>query len=172
MTEHGTNFKIGKYNFIEPDVTIGDNVTIGSYVIIKRGTKIGNNSIIGDYCKVGYCNKIGNGVILQGNIRTSNGCIIKNHVTIKWGVILTSEVVVHENAFIGPHAITLGSTHKRETRHGTSIGVNCFIGAGTIIMANTKISPNITTGANSYVNKDLTKPGIYVGTPARWLKDD
>ena len=70
---------------------------------------------------------------------------------------------------MGPNTITLGGTHKRKTIHGTVIGENCYIGAGSQIAACTKICADVTLGALTFVNKEIDIPGIYVGIPARKL---
>ena len=66
--------------------------------------------------------------------------------------------------------ITLGSTHQRVTVHGTIIGSSTYIGAGSKIAGGTQIGDNIVTGALSFVNKNLSEAGIYVGEPVRKIK--
>ena len=44
---------------------------------------------------------------------------------------------------------------------------NCFIGAHTIILPNTKIGSNVIVAAGSLVNKSLESGGVYGGVPAR-----
>jgi len=78
--------------------------------------------------------------------------------------------LLKENCFLGPHTITLGSTHERVTKHGTVIGKNTYIGAGSKIAADTKIGDNIVVGALGFVNKDLTEEGIYAGLPIKKIK--
>ncbi len=83
---------------------------------------------------------------------------------------MTNNAILKDNVFMGPNTITLGGTHERKTIHGTIIGKNCYIGGGTQIAANKKLCANVTTGALSFVNKDISEPGIYVGIPVRKLR--
>ena len=84
--------------------------------------------------------------------------------------ISSSDVLLKSNAFLGPNVITLGSTHQRVTVHGTIIGNFSYIGAGSKIAGGVVIGDNITTGAQSFVNKNLDEPGIYVGIPTKKIK--
>lgn len=150
--ESGEKFDIGHFNII------GDNVKVGHYVTIGHGCIIEDNV------------KIGNGVVLQGNIKIASDTVIQSSCTLKHGTILTNNVLLKRNVFMGPNTITLGGTHKRVTEHGTVIGENCYIGAGSQIAANKKICDDVTLGALSFVNKDILEPGIYVGAPVRKLR--
>ena len=122
---------------------------------------------IGPYCDIGKGCKFGKNVTFQGRNRTGDECFFGDNVTIKYGTILTHKVTIGENTFIGPNVITLGSDVNRKTTHGTIIGQNCFIGAGVIINPGVKICNNVTVGAMSFVTKDITEEGTYVGVPAR-----
>jgi UDP-3-O-[3-hydroxymyristoyl] glucosamine N-acyltransferase len=149
---HGERFEIGYFNIIGRDVEVGDDVKIGHNCIIEDEVRIGHN------------------VIIQGNIKIASGTVIGNNCTLKHGTILTNNVVLKDGVFMGPNTITLGGTHKRETIHGTIIGVDCYIGGGSQIAANKKLCANVITGALSFVNRDITEPGIYVGIPVRKLR--
>ena len=166
----GTNFKIGKFCIIEEGCEFGDNVVVENYTHIKKGVKIGNNSHVGNYCEIGEKNQIGSGVTVQGRIRTATACVMEDDVTIKYGTILTSKVTLKEGSFLGPNVITLGSTHKRETIHGTVIGEGTYVGAGSKLLCGVQITSNVAIGALSFVNKDISDDGIYAGIPARFLK--
>jgi UDP-3-O-[3-hydroxymyristoyl] glucosamine N-acyltransferase len=149
--QYGINFSIGSYNVIGNNVSLGDNVKIGHHCIIENNITIGNN------------------VLIQGNVKIASGTTIKDNCTLKHGTILTNQVIIEENVFMGPNTITLGGHVNRKSEHGTVIGKNCYIGAATQIVANTKICDNVITGAFSFINKNIDVPGTYVGIPARRL---
>lgn len=166
----GKNFSIGNFCIIEDDCVFGDNVKIENYTHIKKSVKIGNNSTVGNYCEIGEANAIGNNVIVQGRIRTADGCKMEDDVTIKYGSILTSNVLLKENSFLGPNVIILGSTHERETINGTIIGEGTYVGAGSKILCGKNLGSGVVIGALSFVNKDISEKGIYAGVPAKKLK--
>lgn len=48
-----------------------------------------------------------------------------------------------------------------------SIGNNCFIGSGAIILPGVSIAENVIVGSGSVVTKSITKPGtVIAGNPA------
>lgn len=143
---------IGHFNVIGKNVTVGYWVKIGHHCIIEDNVKIGDRCII------------------QGNVKIASGTIIEDGCTLKHGTILTNDALLKKNVFMGPNTITLGGTHKRETIHGTVIGENCYIGAGSQIAAGTILCDDVTLGAMSFVNRDVDEPGIYVGIPIRKLR--
>jgi UDP-3-O-[3-hydroxymyristoyl] glucosamine N-acyltransferase len=161
---------LGQYNIIDENVIIEEGASVGNFNIIQTGTIIRKGAVVGNYCEIGKNNDIGENSIVQGRVRTAGDCIIENNVTIKYGTILTSKVLLKEGCFLGPHTITLGSTHERVTKHGTIIGKNTYIGAGSKIAADIHIGDNIVVGALGFVNKDLTEVGIYAGLPVKKIK--
>lgn len=166
----GANFKIGHFCVIGDGVVVGDNVTIGNHTILHSGIKIGNNSTVGSFCEIGKNVKIGEKVTVQGRIRTGDNCVIEDEVTIKYGTILTGDVLLKKKCFLGPNVITLGSTHKRVELHGTVVGERTYIGAGSKVAGATKIGDDIVVGAMGFVNKDILESGIYVGIPVKKIK--
>lgn len=53
---------------------------------------------------------------------------------------------------------------------GVYTGSNCFFGSGAIVKHHATITDNVVIGHGAVVTKDITRPGIYVGNPARFLK--
>lgn len=161
MNAVGRNLKLaGKYN----------EHIIGNFSVIHENVTIGRCSTVGSYCELGKGTTVGANCVLQGRVRTGPKVTIEDDVIVKYGTILTDTALVKKNAFIGPNVITLGGGHDRKRVNGTIIGENCYIGAGTKIAGGMTICDDVVTGANSFVTKDITEPGIYVGTPAKLLR--
>lgn len=168
--QSGKNFKIGSFCIIEEGCQVGDDVEIGNYTILHAGVKINNGTKVGSYCEIGKRVAIGKNSIIQGRIRTGDDCTIEDDVTIKYGTILTASVLLKRGCFLGPNVITLGSTHKRVTVHGTIIGNNTYVGAGSKIAGGVELGNDITIGALAFVKTTILDSGIYVGTPVRKIK--
>ena len=49
------------------------------------------------------------------------------------------------------------------------IGNNVFIGAGSIVLCNTRIGDNVIVGAGSVVTKDIPSNSVYAGNPAVFI---
>ena len=90
-----------------------------------------------------------------------NRAKIGRNTIVNSGAIVEHDCIVGKNSFIGPGAVIGGFT---------SIGDNCFIGLGAKIGNGLKIGDNISVAMGAVVNKDLTEPGIYHGTPLKRFK--
>ena len=53
---------------------------------------------------------------------------------------------------------------------GATVGKNCMFNFKSAAINNIEICDNVTIGAFSNANKSITKEGIYVGSPARFLR--
>ncbi len=69
--------------------------------------------------------------------------------------------IIGKRTFLAP-GVLLGG--------GTEIGDNCYLWQGVITKSNVKIGDKVIVGAGSVVLNDLIEPGIYVGTPAKYIK--
>jgi len=139
----------GQYNVLGADLTIGVGVVLGHF------NEIGDGCVIGDH------------TVIQGRARFASKCIIGTRATIKIGVILTAKTHIGAYTFVGPNVVCLGAHNNEKVTSPTIIGRNCFIGASSIIMPGVEICDGVTIGAMSFVNKDITEPGVYVGQPIR-----
>ena len=151
--QHGDNFQCGHYCIIEAGCVVGDDVRLGDFVLLRAGTVIGDRTFVDAYVKSSGNNRIGSDVILRFN------------------ATIAREVTVEDGAFVSPNVMTIYSTHERERRGGTVIGAGCHIGTNAVIGPDVQIAPGAVVGALAYVNKALKERAIYVGAPARKLRD-
>src|SRR5574344_1058422 len=80
-------------------------------------------------------------------------------------------IVINGNAKMGNNVQLHGNNCVGNTSKGVPIvGNNVDIGFGATIIGKVKIEDNVIIGANSLINKDCKKNGIYVGNPARVVK--
>jgi UDP-N-acetylglucosamine acyltransferase len=152
--KHGNNFVIGDYNVIKDDVKVGDNVEICNYVLLKKGSRVGNNCYIDSYSLSSGSNKIGNNVI------------------VRYGTYIARNVIVEDNVFFSAGVKTIYIDQKRnKTTKKTIIGEGCFIGDNVVIMNSVHIGKHCIIGACSFINKDLDAEGVYIGSPAKRIRD-
>lgn len=88
-----------------------------------------------------------------------NRAHLGDHVVVNTGAIVEHDCRIGSNSFIGPGAVIGG---------GVTIGDDCFIGLGARVMNGVSIASGVTVGIGVTVNRDLTEPGIYHGTPMRF----
>lgn len=96
------------------------------------------------------------GILLGGN-----GIVSEGRVAIMAGVNL-----------VGRSPTDPLYLERHKTKSVFRFGDNVVIGAGSVIIGPVDICDNVTIGAMSLVNKSITEPGVYVGTPARRVKAD
>jgi len=109
--------------------------------------------VIGDDVEIGPYTVIHRGTMESTKI--SDGCKIgaKNNIG--------------HNCFIGKNTVFAAGAILNG---GVIIGNNCWVSSGVLIKHYTKIVNNVVLGMGAMVLKDITKPGIYIGSPARYYK--
>lgn len=141
------------------DVSFGKNVTIIKPVNLYECT-IGDNCFIGPFVEI------------QKNVTVGKKTKIQSHAFI------CELVSIGENCFISHGAKFINDTFSEGKPAGgnknlwksTKIGNNVSIGTNATILP-VKITNNVVIGAGSVVTKDVNKPGIYAGNPAKKIKN-
>jgi len=156
----GEGLSLGFNCIIEEDVEVGRNVSLGHNVVLKSGTRFGDNVQFADYCK------------------TTGLCYLGNNVNVRTDACISKGVVAEDRVFIGPSVMT---NHTKHVVHGrpnlmhqqsiTRIGYGAVIGSCVFLNAGIHVGDNVIIGAGAVVTKDLLEPAVYVGNPARKLKD-
>jgi len=111
--------------------------------------------------------------IHDDNIQIGEGSIICA------GTIITTNVKIGKHAHINlittiGHDCTIGDYFKTapgvQISGNETIGNRVYFGTRSCIKQKLTICDDVTIGMNSGVVKNITEPGIYVGTPAQKLK--
>lgn len=138
--------------------------TIGSGTSIWQFTVVLSKAVIGKNCNINCHTFIENDVV------------IGNNVTVKSGVYLWDGLRLEDNVFIGPNVTFTNDKYPRSKeypeifqqtiiRKGASIGANCTILGGV------EIGENALIGAGSVVTKSIPANQLWLGNPARYIKD-
>ena len=138
--------KFGKdCTVIEPvnlfECDIGNKVFIGPFVEIGKRVKIGDNSRISSHTYI--CEKV----------EIGKNCFIGH------GVMFTNDKFSDGNI-----------NFNRSEWIKTVIEDDVLIGSNATILP-VNICSNVVIGSGAVVTKDIKKKGIYVGNPAKFLKD-
>ena len=141
------------------DVKFGKNVKVVEPLNIYE-CEIGDNSFIGPFVEI------------QKNVVIGKNCKIQSHSFVCELVTIGNNVVVaHGVMFINDLFSNGGPANgDKSLWRETIIGNNVSIGSNATILP-VKICNNVVIGAGSVVTKDITKSGIYVGNPAKKIKD-
>jgi acetyltransferase-like isoleucine patch superfamily enzyme len=122
--------------------TVGDNCFIGPFVEIQKGVSIGKNTRVQSHAFICELVTIGDDCVI------SHGAMFINDL-FKSGGPAGGDKTKWKPTFIGNH-VSVGT-------HATILPV--------------RICSNVVIGAGAVVTKDISEPGIYVGNPARKLRN-
>jgi acetyltransferase-like isoleucine patch superfamily enzyme len=152
----GQNVKISDkasiYNYEQ--IEIGDNSRIDDFCVISGNIKIGRNVHITPQC------------LIAGGER---GVVLEDFTTVAYGVKIFTQSDDYSGKTMSNS--TIPSKYKNEYKASILIKKFSIIGAGSIIMPGTILAEGTSVGAHSLILKNTAAWGIYVGSPAKRLKD-
>ena len=151
-------------DFKEKNISIvnanfGENVTIVQPVNIY-GCNIGENTFVGPFVEI------------QKDVNIGKNCKIQSHTFV------CELVDIGDNCFVGHGVMFINDLFsegkpaggKKEFWKNTKIGNNVSIGSNATILP-VEICDNVVIGAGAVVTKNITKAGVYVGNPAKFLRE-
>lgn len=116
---------------------------IHSSAFIDKSALIGKGTVIYPGCTIDMGAEIGGNSILYNGCNIAHDSIIQNHSILSPGVNIAGFCIIGENANLG---------------------------IGSIISDNITITKNVRTGAGTVVVKSITESGLYIGIPAKKIK--
>lgn len=142
---------------VQTDV-VGARTRVWQFVVVLPGARIGEDCNINAQCFI------------------ENDVVLGDRVTVKSGVQLWDGVRLHDDVFIGPNVSFSNDKYPRSRQRparflpivverGASVGANATLLGGITIGAGAMI------GAGSVVTRDVPPHELWVGNPARKLRD-
>lgn len=119
-------------------------VLIAGTAVLSKHTSIGEGTSLHHHSVVNAGTEIGICNIINTGAIIEHGCVLGDFNHISSGAIINGDCV---------------------------IGKDVFIGSGTIVRNGISICSNVFVGAGSYVSKNIEKPGVYIGMPARLVRE-
>ena len=116
---------------------------------------ISPHAVVNEEVSVGEGAVVMDGAVINIGATLGQGAIVNTNSTIEHDVVLADWV------HVAPGATISG---------GAAVGRYSMIGAGTTVIEGVKIVASCMVGAGSTVVRDITEPGVYVGTPAHRIK--
>ena len=110
--------------------------------VVSNTSTLGKGVVIGPFSSTLYETHVGNHCWIESN------CLVAHHVNLGRACVL--------------HAGTLIAGR-------TTVGENCTFKFKSSVIGKITIVDDVTIGALSNVTKDITKPGRYVGSIARYI---
>ncbi len=166
----GADSEIGSDCEIHPSVVIYDRIKIGNRVVVGAGSVIGFDGFgyvpmgDGSYRKIP---QIGI-VVLEDDVEIGANVTIDRatvaETRIKKGVKLDNLVQIAHNVEVGENTVMAAQVGIAGS---TKIGKQNIFGGQAGLTGHIETAANVIVGAKSGVSKSVTKPGLYLGTPAR-----
>lgn len=137
---------------------IPETTNIWQFCVVLPNAAIGENCNICSHCFI------------------ENNVMIGDNVTIKCGVQLWDGIRIEDNVFVGPNVTFTNDKFPRSKQYperfeNTLIRKGASIGAGAVILCGIEIGENAMIGAGSVVTKDVPPGELWVGNPARFVKE-
>jgi acetyltransferase-like isoleucine patch superfamily enzyme len=143
---------------IKDDVLFGEGVRVVQPVNLY-GCSIGDHSFVGPFVEIQKDVFIGKNNKIQSHTFICEGVNIGNDCFIGHGVMFINDLFQTGGPAGGDKSLW----------QKTSIGNHVSIGSNATILP-VSICDNVVIGAGAVVTRNITKPGIYAGNPARQLR--
>ncbi|GEO09948.1 acyltransferase [Segetibacter aerophilus] len=140
------------------DVVFGENVKVVTPVNLY-GCTVGSNTFIGPFVEI------------QKDVTIGEHCKIQSHSFICELVTIGNDCFIGHGVMFVNDLFSTGAPAegKRELWKATTIGNHVSIGSNTSVLP-VSICDHVVIGAGSVVTKNITKPGIYAGNPAKLIR--
>ena len=153
---------------------IGKNVQISTKASIynSENIEIDNNSRIDDFCILSGNIKIGKNVhitsmcLLAGG---EKGIVLEDFTTLAYGVKVFTQSDDYSGETMTNSTIPVG--YKNEYKKEVVIKMYSILGAGSIVLPGVILAEGTSVGAMSLMHKNTEPWGIYIGTPAKRLRN-
>ena len=138
--------------------------------------KIGNNTSVWQFCVILRNAQIGSDCNINCQVFIENDVKIGDNVTIKPGVQIWDGITLEDHVFVGPN-VTFTNDHFPKSKNKefemrkTLVKTGASIGANSTILGGITLGENCLIGAGSLVTKDIPANEVWVGNPAKFLKN-
>jgi acetyltransferase-like isoleucine patch superfamily enzyme len=141
------------------NVQFGENIRIVNPVNLY-GCKLGNNVFIGPFVEIQKNVIIGNNTKVQSHSFICELVVIGNNCFISHGVMFINDLFKSGGPARG----------NKNLWSKTIIGNNVSIGSNSTILS-VNVCDNVVIGAGAVVTKNIKESGVYVGNPAKKIRD-
>jgi acetyltransferase-like isoleucine patch superfamily enzyme len=157
-TRIGADCTVRSHTVIYAGVVIGDRFQSGHGALIREHTQIGHDVSVGSHSVVEFKVEIGSGARIHSN------------------VFIPEYSELEEGAWVGPGAIFTNVLHPlcpevKQCIKGPTVRRGAKIGAGAVLGPGIEVGEDALIGSGSMVITDVPPRTVWVGNPARQVKD-
>ena len=135
-------------------IEIGENSRIDDFCVVSGRVSIGRNVHIAVFCNVAGGTE---GIRLDDFSGLAYGCQLFAQSDDYSGATMTNP--------------TVPAAYKNETRRRIHVGRHCILGTQSLVFPGVSIGEGTSVGAQSVVTRSTEEWSIYLGNPAKKLKD-
>ena len=153
---------------------IGSGTLIGTGSVIYGGTEIEKQCFIGDLASIREKCKIHEFVIIGRGVTIEYETEIMSYTKIQTGCHLTGNLTIGRYVFFGPEVCTLNDKYMDTMEYnykGATIEDGATVGSNASLLSAITIGIDAVIGAGAVVTKDVPDRQVWVGNPAKYLKD-
>ncbi len=158
---------------------IGSGCVIGANAVIYMGIRIGEKVLIGDLASIREGCVLGDQVVVGRACLVMYDSIIGNRSRIIDGAILTGNMVIEEDVFIGPRVSTINDNDVYLTRfglerfvvQGPTVRRFALIGTAANIAAGVEIGMGAIVAPSAMVIHDVPPWTVVAGVPAKFVRE-
>ncbi len=153
---------------------VGKNVKLSSLASFDKPhlMSFGDNSRIDDFCALSGLITLGRNVhiaVFSSIVASEQAIEIHDFAGLAFGCrIFSSSDDYSGESMTNP---TVASKFKTVSHGEIQIGRHAILGTNSIVLPGVTIGEGCSVGANSLINKSTEPWGIYIGSPARSIKE-
>jgi acetyltransferase-like isoleucine patch superfamily enzyme len=161
-------FKRKKKTSVGHDCILRAGTTLYSDVQIANDVEFGHNVTLREKVTIGPQTKIGTNVVIDGSTR------IGARVSIQTGVYICTFSTIEDGVFLGPCCVFTNDKYivqKPFKLIGPTVKKGASIGANSLLFPGVTVGEGAVIGSQAMVNSDVPARTIFVGIPAKKLRD-
>lgn len=147
---------------------VRSGTAIYSNVIVGDNVSFGHNALVREKVMIGEGTKVGTNAVVDGSTR------IGRRVSIQTGVYVCTYSTIEDGVFLGPCCVFTNDKFAMQKPYkliGPTVRKGASIGANALLFPGVVVGEGAVVGSQAMVNVDIPPRTIYVGIPARKIRD-
>jgi acetyltransferase-like isoleucine patch superfamily enzyme len=158
-----------------PPLIVGAGARIGTGAIVFAGAELAEGAIVADQAFVRERVRLGPGSVVGQGSAVDNDTVIGARVRIQSRVYITAFMVIEDDVFVGPGAVTtnddaMGRIPRGTPMRGPTLRRACRIGGGSVLVPGVEIGEEAFVAAGAVVTADVPPRAVVMGVPARVVR--
>jgi acetyltransferase-like isoleucine patch superfamily enzyme len=153
---------LGQNCILRPGTTLYSNVRVADEVTF------GHNVLVREAVTIGARTKVGTNVVVDGSTN------IGARVSIQTGVYVCTYSTIEDAVFLGPCCVFTNDKYIVQKPYrlvGPTVKKGASIGANALLFPGVTVGEGAVVGSQALVNSDVPARTIFVGIPAKKIRD-